>query len=329
MTSTVPLHLLLGAAWLALALCCQAVGALIVGPSTVRKVAALACTLVTAVPAAFLPPEFPFQRAVLWLYLALMFMRMVDVVSEAEKPVGERLALALLAFDPRDMTDVKPSVDLRAGARVIGWGAVFATSLWFEYMRLDTLPVVHREVALLWACWLLGALAVYALMEVVGATGQALFALVGLRVQPFQRDPILSRSLVEFWGKRWNREVGRWLHRWCFLPFARRGWPKLGVAWSFVFSGLFHAISLYAALGWRGALPMGAFFLVQGGLVATERLIGVARWPALSARVWTIGTFILTMPLFVDPALATLALSPLGAAVWGDVSARPQGFGPN
>jgi len=124
----------------------------------------------------------------------------------------------------------------------------------------------------------------------------------------------VSRSLVEFWGRRWNREVGRWLYRWCFRPLAQRGAPAAGVAAAFVFSGLFHGLAMFAALDIATAGSMFLFFVVQGALVGVERALGVARWRSLPARAWTIGTFLVTMPLFVEPALQLAGIGVPGEA---------------
>lgn len=317
----------LGAAWFVLAAGGQALGALAAGPSRLRRVAAMACMLGPVAPALFFPAPLPFQRAILWLVFALFFMRMVDVISEADRPADFRLALALGVFDIRDMTRRLPGLD--RGALFWGalWSIVFALALLqaraissgpFHLGRATVYPVhidwhgpiiapiAHQgwAMAIGWPLrWIAGAAAIYALVEAVGATGRLGYGLLGLRAQRLQRTPVLARSLTEFWGRRWNREVGRWLHRWCFLPLARRGFPALGLVAAFTWSGAFHAASVFAGLGWRGAVPMGAFFLVQGLLVWIERLLGVARWPPAAGRAWTIGLFALSMPLFVEPVL--------------------------
>lgn len=313
--ASLPLQPLLGAAWLGSALACQALGAVVVGPSAWRKAAAIVCSLAMTVPALLYPPPLPLQRGVLWLVFALLFMRMIDVCSEAKRPLWFRLGLALLAFDPRDMKRVQPRLDLRALGRAAAWGGLFVAGALFELLLRErglgpsasTGWLAHAGWPL---AWLVGATATYALMDALGTLAGVLFGLFGLELQPFQRSPILSKTLAEFWGRRWNREVGRWLHRWCFLPLARQGHDGLGLAAAFAFSALFHGVAALAALGWTGALPMFAFFIVQGGLVAVERALGVARWRPTPGRVWTIGTFVLSMPLFVQPAVELLGLAP-------------------
>lgn len=317
----------LGLAWFAGTYAALALGALAAGPRAWQKAVAVACSLAPVVPALLFPPPLPMERGLLWLLFALGFMRMVDVTSEADQPLDFRLGLALAGFDTRDMERATPALNLRALAASFAWSGGFGLAMLFAaavsngpwHVGPWTVSLVHVElggpvlgpiarsgwaVAVGWPIrWLCGAAAVYCLIEWVGALAVVFFGALGLRVLPLQARPIVSRSLVEFWGRRWNREVGRWLYRWCFRPLAARGAPAAGVAAAFVFSGLFHGVAMLAALDLVAAGSMFLFFIVQGGLVGVERALGVARWRSLPARAWTIGTFLVTMPLFVEPAL--------------------------
>ncbi len=145
-------------------------------------------------------------------------------------------------------------------------------------------------------------------MEAADAAVRLPLRLAGVALRPLQASPIRSRSLGEFWGRRWNREVSRLLFRWCFRPLARRGHAGLGLAWAFTCSGLLHAISVLAALGWRDALTVQLFFMLHGALVAAERAMGIASWPRAAAHAWLVGVFAVTGPLFLDPALRLLGL---------------------
>jgi hypothetical protein len=88
--------------------------------------------------------------------------------------------------------------------------------------------------------------------------------------QPIMAKPILSKTLSEFWGKRWNLGFRQLAHDLIFRPLHKR----VGVAGAsllvFVVSGLIHdlVISLPARGGY--GLPT-AYFLVQGLGVSLER----------------------------------------------------------
>jgi alginate O-acetyltransferase complex protein AlgI len=93
---------------------------------------------------------------------------------------------------------------------------------------------------------------------------------VGIAAEPIMSKPILSKSLSEFWGKRWNLGFRQLAHDLIFRPLHRR----IGVAAAgllvFVASGLIHdlVISLPARGGY--GLPTG-YFVLQGLGVMLER----------------------------------------------------------
>jgi len=86
---------------------------------------------------------------------------------------------------------------------------------------------------------------------------------VGVDAVPIMDQPLLSASLSEFWGRRWNLGFRQLGHEWIFRPLHR----AIGVAGAgflvFVLSGLIHdlVISLPARGGY--GLPTG-YFVLQG-----------------------------------------------------------------
>ena len=92
----------------------------------------------------------------------------------------------------------------------------------------------------------------------------------GRDAKPLMRAPLLTTSLAEFWGSRWNTAFPALAHDLVFSKLAR----PLGVAWAafavFLVSGVVHdlVISLPARGGY--GLPTG-YFLLQGAAVSFER----------------------------------------------------------
>ncbi len=93
---------------------------------------------------------------------------------------------------------------------------------------------------------------------------------MGIDAEPIMSKPILSKTLSEFWGKRWNLGFRQLAHDLIFRPLYKR----IGVAPAgllvFVASGLIHdlVISLPARGGY--GLPTG-YFVLQGLGVTLER----------------------------------------------------------
>ncbi len=93
---------------------------------------------------------------------------------------------------------------------------------------------------------------------------------VGIAAEPIMSNPILSKTLSEFWGKRWNLGFRQLAHDLIFRPlYKRTGVTPAGLL-VFAASGLIHdlVISLPAHGGY--GLPTG-YFLLQGLGVTMER----------------------------------------------------------
>lgn len=93
---------------------------------------------------------------------------------------------------------------------------------------------------------------------------------VGIEAQPIMQQPILARSLSEFWGKRWNLGFRQLAHEFVFRPAQRVFGATAAGLLVFLVSGLIHdmVISLPARGGY--GLPT-AYFLLQGLAVVFER----------------------------------------------------------
>ncbi len=303
--ATSPAVAALGACGVAIpsVLVCNVLAVLVAGPSRSRKAAAIGLSGVGFVVAAALPPPFPALRGWLWLAAAMMAMRVVDVLGmAADRPdATTRLAQLLLVYDQREMRPAVPRFAADLVVRALVYGALAALALLFAALT----PPPWR--------WLGGGLHFYALLEAADAGFRTLFTALGLRARPLQARPYLSVTLAEFWGRRWNREVGRWIHRTCFRPLVRRGWPALGVLVGFAWSATFHGAAAWAAAGPTAGAVMASFFLAHGILLLAERGLGVSHWPRWAGHTWVIAMFIVTVPLFAEPLLQLLGLPPSGA----------------
>lgn len=120
----------------------------------------------------------------------------------------------------------------------------------------------------------------------------------GVPVTPLMRAPLLSHSLAEFWGKRWNTAFHRLAARFLFRPLHRVVGVSAATMLVFLVSGLIHdfAISIPARGGY--GLPT-LYFLLQGAGVLFERT-NLARRCGLNrgVRGWLFTMFITTGPVF-------------------------------
>jgi Membrane bound O-acyl transferase family len=113
---------------------------------------------------------------------------------------------------------------------------------------------------------------------------------MGIDAPPIMANPILSKTLAEFWGKRWNLGFRQLAHEFIFRPLQKHLGATVAGLCVFFASGLIHdlVISLPARGGY--GLPT-AYFLLQGFGVMFERS-ALARRVGLqkdfAARIFTV-----------------------------------------
>jgi alginate O-acetyltransferase complex protein AlgI len=173
--------------------------------------------------------------------------------------------------------------------------------------------------ALIWACARFFVVNQQLLAGWIGMTGlvfmlhfgffhvqELIWRRAGIAVGPIMRAPILSQSLAEFWGQRWNLAFSQLAHDFGFMPLRRR----LGIAGAtitvFAGSGLIHELVISVPARGGYGLPT-IYFLIQGLGVVFERTTfakqtGLGRgWRGrLFMAICTIGpVFWLFHPIFV------------------------------
>lgn len=123
------------------------------------------------------------------------------------------------------------------------------------------------------------------------------------------RDPLTSRSLREFWSRRWNTAYVEMNHV-VFAPLARRWCGRYANAALFALSGLLHeaAISVPVLAGFGGP---ATYFVLHAAAVHLEPRIGLPRWPRPLARVWTWCWVLLPLPLLFHAPFRDALVVPL------------------
>jgi hypothetical protein len=108
----------------------------------------------------------------------------------------------------------------------------------------------------------------------------------GISAQPIMQHPLQSKSLSEFWGKRWNLGFRQLSHDWIFAPLRKHFGIAIATLGAFLASGLIHdlVISVPARAGY--GLP-SAYFLAQGiGVLIERSSVGVKLGLSRGATGW-------------------------------------------
>ncbi len=156
-----------------------------------------------------------------------------------------------------------PSLLLRGGAC---FGALLLY-YWIYWKIVDAFQL--RGLALSY----LVAPAVILTTEVFVAIVTILWLPSGRLLPVLHRNPFASRSIADFWGRRWNLWMSDWFRFVIFAPLRRRPWLA---AWLvFTFSGLLHEyvlnLSLWLVTGRMLFGGMMLYFLLQPVGMLMER----------------------------------------------------------
>jgi Membrane bound O-acyl transferase family len=276
-------------------------GALVATGSTGQRAIGIGISMTGFAAPWLLPREHLLVRSTLAVFAFGGAMRATDLRT-GRWSLSERLGHALSIVDTRKLVRAETSLEVGALARFVGWEALGVLS-YFIITRVG--PQTSGEVY--WAIrWGGGLALVYTLTEGAYCLLFAAYRLAGYRPPPLHRHPAASRSVQEFWGRRWNLTVSSWLGETFFRPLARRGRPVAGVLLAFLVSAVVHAYIWDVALGLGIAALMLAYFAIQGVIVGIELALGVAHWSPLPARLWTLAWMIGVSPMFTEPVLRVL-----------------------
>ncbi|UJR14162.1 hypothetical protein I4U23_001157 [Adineta vaga] len=119
-------------------------------------------------------------------------------------------------------------------------------------------------------------------------------------VLDFNDYPFLSKSIREFWGRRYNRLIGKLLKESIFDPIRRLPCSSTTIAAlaSFIVSGLLHAHVATAAFGASSPLPAFIFFVLQGIACCTEIMCPFTL-PKAFGILLTHAFLLVTSPLYI------------------------------
>lgn len=270
------------------------------GRGALRTAAALLLAAAAWSVPFLVPASLPVYRFLLALTAMLAVFRAIDRAREARPlPLLQRLWAVTSPFETRAVVKTQRRLDGGLLATAIGYGLLAAAGFELALTYANHLEgPTHYAVR-----WLGGAVFAYASIDAVATLLRFAYRAIGLELPPLHRAPILSKSLQEFWGERWNLVVRDWFHRHCFMPLARRRLSLLGIAAAFAASTLLHMTLAAVVVGPEAVAMAGGFFVAQGALTLIERRIGLERMPTALQHAWTVACVLGTSPLFVEPVL--------------------------
>lgn len=144
---------------------------------------------------------------------------------------------------------------------------------------------------------------IYLFTNLLGVSAQALGLLAKDLPADLHNHPYLSKSISEFWGKRWNTWVRDWL---ALVSKKLAPSNKERTFLAFAFSGIFHEVIiaipyyLYSGENYFGLMTL--FFFIQYLAVAYDKSVLSKSFPELRKPFLWLALFA-PMPLFINPSV--------------------------
>jgi hypothetical protein len=260
--------------------------------------------LLMLVSGLLVPPEHAGVRVGLAALGILGFGRSLDLARRSGGlSFAGRVWMMVALFDVRELERAPPRFDRREAAWLLAHLLAFAGAFVLAFELAPTLAGVGSWLLR----WSAGLVTCYALTESIHSVLWLGYRGLGLKLPRVNDYPIVSTTLAEFWGRRWNRAVSGWLNDNLFFPLARRRKPELGILAAFAGSTALHFWFAWVPLDLGAGLMMAGYFVVHAAAMLLERSLGVSLWPPALRRSWSWAWVVLPSPLFIEPALQLLA----------------------
>lgn len=128
------------------------------------------------------------------------------------------------------------------------------------------------------------------------------------------RDPFHSKSLSEFWARRWNLAFVQFVMISIYIPLIRRFGPIITTLIGFLFAGIMHELTISVPVKAGYGMPT-LYFAIQGLMVSIEQYLVKKQNPINQQEslsfIWTMGSLILFLPLLFHEAYVREVIWPL------------------
>ncbi len=141
----------------------------------------------------------------------------------------------------------------------------------------------------------------------------ALWRFLGVDVRELFISPYKSKSLKEFWGKRWNMAFSEMTALIAYKPLKSGYGITAAMLISFFLSGILHEVAISFPVNSGYGLPL-LYFVIHGTLMYAESNLAVVRKiidHKFLCHLWVFFWLIVPMPLLFHPAFTEQVAWPL------------------
>ncbi|OJJ20274.1 hypothetical protein BKI52_17560 [marine bacterium AO1-C] len=167
------------------------------------------------------------------------------------------------------------------------------------YLRYFTTTIIVSTSLLSFWLYSIGALVSLSLVLHFGLLPLNTFLLKsqGIADYPVFKQPFKSKSIAEFWGKRWNLAFSEMTATAMFKPLIRKVGARGAAFLSFMVSGLLHEIAISLSVMKGFGLPL-LYFAIHGFLMQVEKRLFKKRKPG---TWWVVASLVFPLPILFHP----------------------------
>ncbi len=171
------------------------------------------------------------------------------------------------------------------------------------FLALGFIAFFSKGLGLNLSTWLAIAAILFAIHFGFSDMLSGLAQAFGWKVKPLFDSPLRTKSLSDFWSRRWNRPFVE-MDRLFFLPALSRFGMRFAVVGVFLISGLLHefAISYPAGAGWGGPI---VYFAIQSCMFLVEKRFRIR------GSIWTFTVVLAPLPLLFHGPFRQVCVWPL------------------
>ena len=137
---------------------------------------------------------------------------------------------------------------------------------------------------------------------------------LGVDASPLFKAPLRSRSLAEFWGRRWNLAFSEMTALGIYRPISGFAGKPVGLVVAFTASGVLHELAISVPVKAGYGLPL-LYFAVHGALMLIERRLEKSGHPISRhvwlGRTWVVFWLVAPLPLLFHPPFLRGVVWPL------------------
>jgi hypothetical protein len=136
---------------------------------------------------------------------------------------------------------------------------------------------------------------------------------LGVDARELFRAPYKSKSLQEFWGKRWNIAFSEMTALIAYRPLKQKLGPDKAMIVSFLLSGILHEIAISLPVNAGYGLPL-LYFSIHGFVMYFERTSALVKKiiaHRLLSHVWVMGWLVVPMPILFHAHFIEAVMVPL------------------